>query len=285
MSHMPISYDAVILGRLTRFGVQYFRVRSAVFCAATATKLMDRKPAACLSPEASWSLDPALLDENGTPVPFIEGQVLACQGDTSPGLYVIVRGQVLLSRARPDRPAQALYLLGPGDVFGEGGLQPSRQFYLSARAVTPGHAVVLSTALLRSLAQREPAQILSLLALLSQRLELSHRRQDWFSVSSPRERLLHVLAHWARRFGRTEGDDLWLPLGLTHSELADVAGLARETVSRTLTTLETEGLIERRARQGMWLKPAALWLHSAAIVGLPASRDAVPALQTGVVIG
>lgn len=239
---------------------------------------MNSKQAACLSPGASLPLDPALLDEIGTPVPFIEGQVLASQGEPSPGLYVIVRGQVLLSRARPDRPAQALYLLGPGDVFGEGGLQPSRLFHLSARAVTPGHAALLSTALLGSLARREPAQMLSLLSLLSRRLELSHRRQDWFAVSSPRERLLHVLAHWARQFGRTEGEDLWLPLGLTHSELADVAGLARETVSRTLTTLETEGLIQRRARQGMWLKSAALWLHSAAIVSLSAPWNAAPVL-------
>jgi CRP-like cAMP-binding protein len=69
-------------------------------------------------------------------------------------------------------------------------------------------------------------------------LALCHYRQ----VS---ERILSLLRWLAIRFGeRTSSGDL-LKMGLTHQQLADLAGTTRVTITRLLNQLEREGRIKR----------------------------------------
>jgi len=219
--------------------------------------------------------DLAPFAEIGTLIPFAEEQLLGEQGALAPGLFLVLRGQVLLRRTSSENGSQAVCLLGPGDAFGEGSLLEDRRFLFTVRAVTPGSAVLLTAAQLHHLARASPEQARAVLQLLSRRLEISHTQVELLGAGSPRTRVLGWLHAWARRQGHREGNETWLPLGLTHAELGEVVGLARETVTRTLALLEKDGVIRRSNRQGMWLTTAARTVRCVALGAISALPNAV----------
>ncbi len=63
-------------------------------------------------------------------------------------------------------------------------------------------------------------------------------------VGSSRQRLLLGLSILSRRFGAEHGDRVVVSLPFTHAELASLVGLSRETVTRELTALKHDGVIE-----------------------------------------
>lgn len=199
-------------------------------------------------------IDLSALNELAARRAFWKGRLIGVQGQPCESLHIISEGQVLLSRQTPEGEDYALYLLGPGQMFGEGSLHPDGCWLASARAVTDGLVHVLPASHLPRLFQYHPQLADHVLTLLSLRLERAHRRLDVTNVHSARERLLGLLRAMSDYHGEPQGGEIWLPLGLTQSELGDMVGLARETVARVIADLEEEGLIRREGRRGMWLR-------------------------------
>jgi CRP/FNR family transcriptional regulator, cyclic AMP receptor protein len=198
-------------------------------------------------------LDSRPLSDLAPRLAFRKGQKIGTQGQPCDRLYILAEGQVLLNRRSQDGHEHALYLLGPGDLFGEGALRPEHRWLVTARAVTDGAAHVLPAPHLPRLAQYYPQLMAHILTLLSGRLERAHRRLDVITTHGARERLLGLLNVIAGNLGEVDGDEVWVPLQLTQAQLADMIGLARETVSRLLADLEEEGVIRRKGHQGLWL--------------------------------
>lgn len=65
-------------------------------------------------------------------------------------------------------------------------------------------------------------------------------------------RLLALLWHLADRFGRVTADGTQVPLPLSHTDLAELVGAQRPSVSVALKRLSEEGLV-RRASDNTWL--------------------------------
>lgn len=182
-----------------------------------------------------------------------KGMDVGIQDQACDSLYIIIDGQVLLSRRNAAGQEHALYLLGTGDLFGEGSLHADPKWLVSARAVTDGSMYVLAAAQLPRFAQYYPQLTAHVVALLSARLERAHRRVDLISIDSARERVMGLLDVLAEYHGERRAAGVWLPVRLTQAEMGGMIGLARETVARTLSDLEEEGLIRREGRRGMWL--------------------------------
>lgn len=71
--------------------------------------------------------------------------------------------------------------------------------------------------------------------------------------------LVKLLGWLAKRFGRLAETGNLIDLRLTHQDLAELIGITRVTVTRTLGQLEEQGLIERRSLHRILLKEYELW--------------------------
>lgn len=198
-------------------------------------------------------LDSRPLADLAPKVRFWKGACIGAQGEPCENIYIVSEGQVLLSRRDAHGEDYALFLLGSGDLFGEGALGSSRRWLVTARAVTDGSAHVLPAALIPRLAQYHPQLTAHIVTLLSSRLERAHVRLDIVTTDSARERLLGMLNVLADYHGEARDGSRWLPMRLTQAELGGMVGLARETVARVMGDLESEGLIRRQGRRGLWL--------------------------------
>ncbi|MEP0914651.1 Crp/Fnr family transcriptional regulator [Leptolyngbya sp. GB1-A1] len=71
--------------------------------------------------------------------------------------------------------------------------------------------------------------------------------------------LLRLLQWLADRFGQTTVDGCLIDLRLTHQDLADLIGITRITVTRTLSLLEQQQYIQRLPLQKIILQQKELW--------------------------
>lgn len=79
----------------------------------------------------------------------------------------------------------------------------------------------------------------------------SHKRIDTM--------LLRLLSWLAKRFGRTVEHGQLIDLRLTHQDLSELLGSTRVTVTRTLSQLEQQKLIQRISLRRIVLSEDELW--------------------------
>jgi CRP/FNR family transcriptional regulator, nitrogen fixation regulation protein len=159
-------------------------------------------------------------------------------GENEPAdyLYKVLSGTVRTYKILSDGRRQVGGFYLPGDIFG---LEFADEHTLSAEAVSDAKVLVVKRSALSALADRDPSMAQQLFALTGREL---HRVQDrvLLLIKNARERVASFLLEMAER--TSENNTIELPM--SRQDIADYLGLTIETVSRTLTALETTSAIE-----------------------------------------
>jgi CRP/FNR family nitrogen fixation transcriptional regulator len=159
-------------------------------------------------------------------------------GDNEPAdyLYKVVSGSVRTYKILSDGRRQVGGFYLPGDIFG---LEFADDHTLSAEAISDAKVLVVKRSALNALAGRDASIAQQLFALTGREL---HRVQDRIIllIKSAQERVASFLLEMAERAAQNNIIDL----PMSRQDIADYLGLTIETVSRTLTSLETAATIE-----------------------------------------
>lgn len=167
------------------------------------------------------------------------GQTLFHEGDPAEDLFTVTVGMIKLFKLMPDGRRQIMGFVLPGDVLG---LSAQKSFVYSAEAVTPAEVCRFRRPHLDRLLEEAPALERALLARATSELAAAQEQMLLLGRKSARERLASFLVGFAQRLGAGPGQAF--ELAMTRTDIADYLGLTIETVSRTLTQLRREGLIE-----------------------------------------
>jgi CRP-like cAMP-binding protein len=149
------------------------------------------------------------------------------------------QGRLRLVRHTVDDHLVVLHTAREGDLFAEAALF-SDTYHCDAITVVTSRVRTYPKDALLAVLRRDPALFEAFAARLTHQLQALRARLELRNVRSARERLLHYLALVAGPDGRTVKVD-----GLLQDIAFDL-GLTREAFYRTLATVESEGLIERR---------------------------------------
>lgn len=159
-------------------------------------------------------------------------------GENEPAdyLYKVVSGGVRTYKILSDGRRQVGGFYLPGDIFG---LEFADEHTLSAEAISDAKVLVVKRSALNALAGRDASVAQQLFALTGREL---HRVQDriLLLIKSAQERVASFLLEMAERASQNNTIDL----PMSRQDIADYLGLTIETVSRTLTSLETAAAIE-----------------------------------------
>jgi len=168
-------------------------------------------------------------------------QVILMEQDWGESLFVIRDGLAKVRTYTADGDEVIMSLLGQGDVFGEMALLDGASRSADVVALTTLHLIKMRSAPFASLLGQLAPFALALARLEAGRLRDLNQRFALQSADAT-TRLLDGLAYLARK--SSGGQDLQAELPpLAQREIALLAGLARETASRTLSKLRTRGTI------------------------------------------
>ncbi|WP_375373774.1 Crp/Fnr family transcriptional regulator [Mycobacterium sp. AZCC_0083] len=166
-------------------------------------------------------------------VSFAKAQRIFAEGDAADRLYVVVSGVVKLSRTSPFG-RDALTVVGPQEMFGALSLLDPGPRQASAMALSDVRAAAIDHYALRSMIQTYPRIAEQLLQLLARRLKRTNDDLSDHMFTDATGRVAKCLLQLARRIGVPEGDAVRLVHNLTQVEIAQLAGVSRETVSKSI---------------------------------------------------
>jgi CRP/FNR family transcriptional regulator len=200
------------------------------------------------------SLAPAqinLLAPFLTSMNFDRGKGFFEQGDILQAVYVVRQGRVRLSTLEADGKQLTIAILEEGDVFGESALLGDGTVsQLAAEAMEEGVVGSISAAAMRRLINEKPALAMSLVSIVAERMQRAQRLAVQLAFSSVEQRLVHLIAELDERYGHPTLDGARIVnCTFTQSELAEMIGARRDTVSQLLSGLRRDGYIEMRRRR------------------------------------
>ncbi len=194
------------------------------------------------------------IDMMGAAMPFARNAEIYGENEPADYLYKVVSGAVRTYKVLADgrRQVGAFYL--PGDIFG---LETGNEHTSSAEAITNAKVLVVKRSALMALAGRDNEVARELWTVTGRELR---RVQDQILllIKTAKERVGGFLLDMAIR--GAAGNQVELPM--SRQDIADYLGLTIETVSRTLSDLESAAAIELPSSR-------RIVLRNRAALGLP----------------
>jgi CRP/FNR family transcriptional regulator len=177
------------------------------------------------------------------PRSFPAGTRVFHEGDSSDACYIVKEGTFRVTREHTDGRAITLATLGAGEIFGELAMLDGDERSASAEAVTDGELLALPANDVRSLLARHPEIALKLVAGLVRRLRAANVRISRQSFQTVPSRVAGILAQLSREAQDGEGEGQEVTIRMNQTDLAQLAGTSRESVSRFLAELERAGVV------------------------------------------
>jgi len=178
---------------------------------------------------------------------YAKGSIIISQDDVGTCMYLLTSGRAKVSIASPDGKELVLDFLEAPAHFGEMSLVDSQSRSADVRAVTDVEVLVLEGRDLSAAVQIQPRLALSLIATLSQRLRGTIARLEDLAFHDATHRVMRVILNVATAGFETRGAPV--VQGMTHNDIATLAGTSRETASRIISQLTREGIIVARGRR------------------------------------
>lgn len=175
-------------------------------------------------------------------------QILYYDGDQPTGIYLILDGCIKTMKLSDDGREFMTGLYKTDNYLGVSALLLNEAFKETAVAVEDATVCLLPKDIILSLLTRYPAISQQFLRILSNNICEKEDQMIELAYNSVRKRLAQVLLRLNKK-----SDDPML-LKISREELAGMAGMALETVSRTLTNFKDEGLIEKKSGHIMILE-------------------------------
>jgi CRP-like cAMP-binding protein len=170
-------------------------------------------------------------------------------GDPDDQLYFLLSGTVRLYKIYGDYKEATTALLKEGGVFGKLDLVEGRWQDVFAEAVTEARVASIQKSALERVIKSDPEFALKLFSSLSERLRQSDEVIESLLHREVSTRLATLLLNLGERFGEDGQADVLIGVRLTHQELANMIASTREAVSKVMSELQRDGVIESRSRR------------------------------------
>ncbi|MBN1849198.1 MAG: Crp/Fnr family transcriptional regulator [Deltaproteobacteria bacterium] len=171
---------------------------------------------------------------------YQSGQSIFSEGDEGAGFYVVVSGRVKIFKISADGKEQILHIFDHGEPFGEVAVFAGMHFPANAEAMERSRILYFPRDALVGLIQKDPFIALNMLAVLSRRLRgFAALIEDLSLKEVPGRLAAHLLFLSEQKKGSKDFE-----LTITKGQLASLLGTIPETLSRILTKMSKQGLIE-----------------------------------------
>lgn len=178
---------------------------------------------------------------------YPKGAFVVGQGESGSCMFLLLSGRVKVSLASPEGRELVLNHLEAPAHFGEMSLVDGESRSSDVVAVTDVELFSLEASDLTAAIQIQPKLALTLIATLSRRLRQTISRLEDMAFHDATHRVMRVVLNVATAGFETRG----VPViqGMTHYDIATLAGTSRETASRVISQLARDGALVTEGRR------------------------------------
>jgi CRP/FNR family transcriptional regulator len=181
------------------------------------------------------------LEHLGRHVHFASCQTVFAQEELTTSFYNLLEGVMRLYKLLPDGRRQIVGFALPGDFLG---MTASARHSFSADAIGAVAICRFSKVSFARFIEDKPHLLRRINELAVRELSQAQDHMVLLGRRSAEEKVATFLLGWRDRLARSEGSAKTVPLPMSRQDIADFLGLTIETVSRTFTKLERDGVID-----------------------------------------
>lgn len=188
------------------------------------------------------------LAERAVPRNYSAGQSVFGEGEPCSGLFVVESGHVRIFKSSISGREQVLSIDGPGSSIAEVPVFDGGSYPASATAIDEARLLFVSKQDFQALCLSHPQVALKVLRVVGSRLRRLVGIIEELSFTTVRHRLATFLLHLAQKDSKRSAAGVEVILPATNQELASHIGTVRELVSRNLSRLQAEGIVQINGR-------------------------------------
>ncbi|HSK47747.1 MAG TPA: Crp/Fnr family transcriptional regulator [Coriobacteriia bacterium] len=178
---------------------------------------------------------------------YAKGAIIVRQNEIGTCMFLLVSGRVKIALASADGKELVLNHVEAPAHFGEMALVDTLPRTADVIAVSDVELFSLDGKDLSAAIQLQPRLALSLIATLSKRLRQTISRLEDMAFHDATHRVMRVVLNVATAGLETRGTPV--VQGMTHYDIATLAGTSRETASRVISMLAREGIVTTKGRR------------------------------------
>jgi CRP/FNR family transcriptional regulator len=176
---------------------------------------------------------------------FNKNELIFSEGDNGDGFYINVEGRVKIFKLSLEGKEQILHIFDPGEPYGEVPVFSGKTFPANAEAISKCRSLFFPRKSIVNLISKNPSIALNILAVLSLRLRQFTVQVENLSLKEVPGRLA---AHLLMLSIEQEKTDI-IHLSISKTQLASLLGTIPETLSRILSKMAGQGLIDVQGRK------------------------------------
>lgn len=190
------------------------------------------------------------IDTRMTSLSWGENDPLFTAGEEAQHLYLMAMGTAKLVQDTPEGHEVVVDLLAPGDLFGGLPSLGQERYAESAWALTTTCALRIDPDSFREVLIEHPSVALRVLDDVARRLAQARSDAGRQATSTVAQRVASTLLRLADKFGQewTGGRGRLIQVPLSRTDLAGMTGSTTESVSRVMSRLRKDGLIDSGRR-------------------------------------
>ncbi len=188
---------------------------------------------------------------------YRKNQVIFLEEETGNYMYLVLSGKVKVAKAGAGGKETILAIHRTGDFFGEMALLDGKTSPATVSAMEDSKIISVSGADFHKYLLNNHRVMLQIIQVLCARLRQVWQTQS-LSSSTADARIRMGVYQLAKKHGIRDAHGTIIDLKITHQELAEMVGTSRETVTRVLSRLREDGVIEISQRRITLLDANAL---------------------------
>ena len=163
--------------------------------------------------------------------------------DPGNALFILRSGLVKITIEDRSGREIILRMLYPTDFFGEMSLLDNMPRSASVTTLEPTDALIIYRGQFLDLIEKSPTILLNMTAVLSRRVRRVNELIRSLAFYDVYGKVARVLLNLAAEKGRITAEGTVIDLRLTQQELSELAGMSRETMTRTLRDFQQAGCL------------------------------------------
>ncbi len=174
---------------------------------------------------------------------FRKNEIILQVEDTNEYMYMILNGKTKVVQTTEDGKEILLAIHQSGEFFGEMSLIDGKTSPATVIATEDSTAAIISKKDFYSLIETQKKVFNNLLLILCSRYRESWEKIQMLNYKNASQRIKILFLMLSDKYGEKTAEGITLNVKLTHQEIADMAGMARETVTRVIDRWQKDGEI------------------------------------------
>lgn len=181
------------------------------------------------------------------------------QGEPLDNVYFVDEGKVKIYKSDVNGREQIVSILKKGEMFPHVGFFRKGSYPANAEVLEKAMLVVVPIAKFENVLIENPELCIKVFRVLGEKIVDLQNRLEEQILNNTYEQIIKLLIRLGEKHGTANEDGtVTLINEFTNKDLANMIGTTRETVSRTLTKMKKEELIEMDEHGNMILNPETL---------------------------